>query len=139
MTAIESDYDETDYSILVGVRPSGERLRVDVMCTGSRDQLYLALRLATIEHCFDSSEPLSTVVDDILIQFDDGRMSAPLDALVDFCTKAQVILFTHHQRIVEEASDLARGSGQVFVHELTVAASRLKMITPNLMSNRIGR
>jgi hypothetical protein len=41
------------------------------MSDGSRDQLYLALRLATLEQHLDQAEPMPFVVDDILIGFDD--------------------------------------------------------------------
>ena len=57
-------FDESDKPVLVGVRPNGRRLRVEAMSTGTRDQLYLALRLATLDHYIDSSEPLPFVVDD---------------------------------------------------------------------------
>ena len=37
------------------------------MSDGTRDQLYLALRLATLEWRMETSEPMPFVVDDILI------------------------------------------------------------------------
>jgi uncharacterized protein YhaN len=118
LTAVETDFDESDRPVLVGVRPNGKRLRVEAMSTGTRDQLYLALRLATLDHYAESSEPLPLIVDDILIQFDDERSRATLDALADFSAKTQVILFTHHQRVVEEARGLDQATDRVFVHEL---------------------
>jgi uncharacterized protein YhaN len=118
LTAVETDFDESDRPVLVGVRPNGERLRVEAMSTGTRDQLYLALRLATLDHYAESSEPLPFIVDDILIQFDDERSRATLDALADFSAKTQVILFTHHQRVVEEARGLEQAADRVFVHGL---------------------
>jgi uncharacterized protein YhaN len=118
LTAVETDFDESDRPVLVGVRPNGERLRVEAMSTGTRDQLYLALRLATLDHYAESSEPLPLIVDDILIQFDDERSRATLAALADFSAKTQVILFTHHQRVVEEARGLDQATDRVFVHEL---------------------
>jgi uncharacterized protein YhaN len=118
LTTIDTDFDESDQPVLVGVRPNGERLRVEAMSTGTRDQLYLALRLATLDHYVDSSEPLPFIVDDILIQFDDDRSRATLEALADFSAKTQVILFTHHERVVDEARGLDRAADRVFVHAL---------------------
>jgi uncharacterized protein YhaN len=122
LETIDTDFDESDQPVLVGVRPNGERLRVEAMSTGTRDQLYLALRLATLDHYVESSEPLPFIVDDILIQFDDDRSRATLVALADFSAKTQVILFTHHERVVEEAGRLDDAAGQVFIHELGQAA-----------------
>jgi len=122
LETIDTDFDESDQPVLVGVRPNGERLRVEAMSTGTRDQLYLALRLATLDHYVESSEPLPFIVDDILIQFDDDRSRATLMALADFSAKTQVILFTHHERVVEEAGRLDDAAGQVFLHELGQAA-----------------
>lgn len=118
LSGVETDFDESDQPVLVGVRPNGERLRVEAMSTGTRDQLYLALRLAALDHYAESAEPLPLIVDDILIQFDDDRSRATLDALAEFSSKTQVILFTHHERVADEARRLERASERVFVHAL---------------------
>lgn len=116
--AIGTDYDADDQPVLVGVRADGERLRVDAMSTGTRDQLYLALRLAAVAHYLDSAPPLPFIVDDILIQFDDERARATLAALADFSTRTQVILFTHHAHVVDLARGLDQAPERVFVHGL---------------------
>jgi len=116
--AVETDFDESDQPVLVGVRPSGAHLRVEAMSTGTRDQLYLALRLATLDHYLDESEALPFIVDDILIQFDDARARATLAALADFSNRAQVILYTHHNRVAEEAAKLEGAGDRVLVHRL---------------------
>jgi len=118
LATIDSDFDESDQPVLVGVRPNGERLRVEAMSNGTRDQLYLALRLATLDHYVEGSEPLPFIVDDILIQFDDQRSRATLETLADFSAKTQVILFTHHERVVEQAKGVDGAAERVFVHEL---------------------
>ncbi|HSO83684.1 ATP-binding protein, partial [Thiocapsa sp.] len=117
-SAVETDFDEADQPVLVGLRNSGERLRVEAMSTGTRDQLYLALRLANLEHYLQSAEPMPFVVDDILIQFDDERALATLATLADFSVKTQVILFTHHGRDVEQARQLDPSQERVWVHRL---------------------
>jgi uncharacterized protein YhaN len=116
--SVDTDFDAADQPVLVGVRPRGQRVRVEGMSAGTRDQLYLALRLATLEHYLERSEPLPFIVDDILIQFDDARSRATLEALAELSVKTQVILFTHHQRVAEEARRLDGTGGGVFVHEL---------------------
>ncbi|MDT8376070.1 MAG: AAA family ATPase [Mariprofundaceae bacterium] len=112
-----TDFNERDEPILAGIRPKGERVYVEGMSSGTRDQLYLALRLASLEKFMESSEPMPFIVDDILVDFDDARSNAALSALVALAVKTQVILFTHHSHVVEQAKAL-QTSAQIQVHEL---------------------
>ncbi len=111
--------DENDQGdpILVGTRPNGARVLVERMSSGTRDQLYLALRLASFEWRLASHEPMPFILDDILVNADDARSRAALKILGELAAKTQVILFTHHRRIVDEARQLATVSG-LQVHEL---------------------
>ena len=110
-----TDFNEKDEPILAGIRPGGARVHVEGMSSGTRDQLYLALRLASLEKYMESSEPMPFIVDDILVDFDDERSQAALDALAELAQKTQVILFTHHSRVVEQSKKV---SGAVAVLEL---------------------
>lgn len=103
---LETDYNDGNTPVLVGVRADGRQIGVNGMSDGSRDQLYLALRLASLERYLASNEPLPFIVDDILIQFDDQRAQAALQVLAELSTKTQVIFFTHHWRLAELAKDL---------------------------------
>ena len=116
-TGLRTDSDDHGKLILVALRPNGVRLHVDAMSSGTRDQLYLSLRLATLEWRIATSEPMPFIVDDILINFDDQRSRATIQALADFGEKCQVILFTHHQSIVDVAGE-PEFAGRVFVHRL---------------------
>jgi len=98
-----TDFNDRDEPILAGIRPGGERVTVEGMSSGTRDQLYLALRLASLEKYMESSEPMPFIVDDILVDFDDARSQAALNALASLAEGAQVILFTHHSRVVEQS------------------------------------
>ncbi|MBR9982231.1 MAG: hypothetical protein KFF50_14470, partial [Desulfatitalea sp.] len=87
-----------------GVRPgAGELVRVEGMSDGTADQLYLALRLASLEQYLANNIPLPFVVDDILLRFDDRRSAATLDVLADLATRTQVVFFTHHRHLLEVA------------------------------------
>ncbi|MDH3393772.1 MAG: hypothetical protein OEL66_07170, partial [Desulfobulbaceae bacterium] len=113
----ELDVDfEGDQQILVGVRANGSKVRVEEMSDGTRDQLYLALRLAYLDHELDESnrEPMPLVLDDILMNFDDERTRATLKILAELSDKTQVIYFTHHHHLLE----LAKGIKQVQLHTL---------------------
>lgn len=110
-----TDFNEQDEPILAGIRCSGEKVYVTGMSTGTRDQLYLALRLASLEKYMESSEPMPFIVDDVLVHFDDDRSKAALKTLALLAEKTQVILFTHHSQAVEQAKQLP---GRVRVHVL---------------------
>jgi uncharacterized protein YhaN len=114
---LRTDIDDQGKSILIGVRPDGAWVKVEGMSNGTRDQLYLALRLATLESRLASGNPMPFIIDDILINFDDGRAEATLKALAGLAEKNQVILFTHHLRIVEIARKMDADK-QVFIHEI---------------------
>lgn len=95
-----------DHFKLLARRPGGELIGVEAMSEGTRDQLYLALRLAALElrRQSESHQDLPLILDDVLITSDDARGSNILRALAQFGAGGQVMLFTHHQHLV----DLAR-------------------------------
>ena len=111
------DYDE-DRQILKSVRVDGERLTMDQLSTGRRDQLFLALRLAAIEGHLGKGEPLPIIIDDILIQFDDAAASATFKVLADLSQRTQVLFLTHHEHLLEVA-DAAIGGAAYMAHSLS--------------------
>ena len=103
-SGLRADLDDSGNTILVGIRAqSGDSVRVTQMSDGTCDQLYLALRLASLEPWLQRHEPIPFIVDDILINFDNQRALATLERLVELSTKTQVIFFTHHSHLVELA------------------------------------
>jgi uncharacterized protein YhaN len=116
-TDLRTDIDDQGQAILIGVRPDGSWVNVEGMSNGTRDQLYLALRLATLQWRLQSAEPMPFIVDDILINFDDDRSRATLKAMAELGEKIQVILFTHHLRLVESARNM-NAQESVFIHEI---------------------
>jgi uncharacterized protein YhaN len=113
---LEADTDG-DRPILTGVRPDGKRVPAHGMSEGTRDQLFLALRLAAVEASCATSEPLPFIVDDVLVQFDDERSAAGLRVLADVASRTQVVLFTHHRQ-VRASAEAMNTPTQVIVHEL---------------------
>ena len=69
----------------------------------------------------DNAEPVPFIVDDVLVDFDDKRSQAALSSLAVLAKKTQVILFTHHTQVVDQAKKLPKyvqGPTHVQVHEL---------------------
>ncbi len=99
---LEVGFDEADDPALVAVC-DGHRLETHALSDGTLDQLYLALRVASLERLTTARGPLPLLLDDVLVHFDDHRAAAALAILSDLAKHTQVILFTHHARIVEIA------------------------------------
>ena len=104
--ALRTDEDDRGQPVLVGLRHQNRMIRVEGMSSGTRDQLYLSLRLASLQKRREAGEAMPFIVDDILVNFDDDRAKATLEALADLATGTQLILFTHHRRIAAEAEKL---------------------------------
>ncbi len=101
-------FNKSDEPVLAGIRSNEDLVYVEGMSSGTRDQLYLALRLASLEKYMESAEPMPFIVDDVLVDFDDDRSQAALKALAELAEKTQVILFTHHAQVVDQAKKLQR-------------------------------
>jgi uncharacterized protein YhaN len=96
---IETDIDDKGHPIVVGRRANGGIATVATMSDGTRDQLFLAFRLASLENYAGATEPLPFIADDILVHFDDERSRSTLDLLAEFGKTNQVLLFTHHRTV----------------------------------------
>ncbi len=119
------DY-EKDVPTLSAQRGSGQTVEVAGLSEGTRDQLFMALRIAAIELQLESTKPLPFVADDLFINFDDERAQAGLEVLRDLSGRTQVIFLTHHKHLiplvrqvfgagvnlVELERDLAAASGE---------------------------
>ncbi|MFI5306836.1 MAG: hypothetical protein ACHQ53_05775, partial [Polyangiales bacterium] len=103
--ALGVDYDERDDPALVCIDDHGRRVAVEALSDGARDQLYLALRVASLERFADQAELMPLLLDDVLIHFDDDRARAALQVLGELSAVTQVLFFTHHARIVELARE----------------------------------
>lgn len=97
------DFDDQDVPHLVGHRNSGKQVSIAGMSDGTRDQLYLALRLAYLEDYASRAESVPFIGDDLFITFDDARTAHALTALAAIGDRVQPILFTHHAHVVEIA------------------------------------
>lgn len=98
---LTTGFGDDDKPVLVAIRKNREQVQVDGLSDGTRDQLYLALRLAAIEHHVQTVSPCPVILDDILINSDDTRASAALQVIGDLAKRTQVLFFTHHRRLAE--------------------------------------
>lgn len=79
----------------------GHALPVEVLSRGTREQLYLALRLALAQSFAKRGMELPLVLDDLLVNFDLERARSAALVLRDFAAAGhQVLLFTCHEHLL---------------------------------------
>ena len=70
------------------------------MSRGTREQLFLSLRLALASSYARRGSPLPLVLDDVLVNFDADRAKAAAAVLRDFAAEGhQLLVFTCHEHI----------------------------------------
>ncbi len=112
------EYGDKDHPVLMGIRRDNSRCPVEGMSDGTRDQLYLALRIAAVESAAIQGEPMPFIADDLFITSDDERTSPGLRALAELGRETQVLLFTHHRSVVDTALSVVGAEG-LRIHELS--------------------
>jgi uncharacterized protein YhaN len=87
-----------------------EPKQVAQLSEGTRDQMFLALRVAAIEDYAKAAPPLPFIGDDILQTFDDERALAAMRSLTALSRTTQVVLLSHHRHLLDLAARLPEGS-----------------------------
>lgn len=105
-TRLRASFDEGDEATLVCVRADGGVVEPTGLSEGTRDQLYLALRLASLARHVEARGAMPVLLDDVLVHFDDARSARALELFADLAKRTQVVLFTHHAHVVQLARDV---------------------------------
>ena len=105
-----------DRSFALSAAPTGDASARDIrlLSQGTADQLYLATRLAICQMVLPEERRAPLILDDALANFDNDRMAAALEWLVQESARRQILLFTCHTREGEYLS------GRSCVHQLTL-------------------
>src|SRR3546814_11742841 len=93
------DFDKNPM-VLEGQRPDGHLVGIAGMSDGTRDQLYLALRLAALELHLRQAPALPFIADDLFINYDDARSEAGVRALAALSEPTQGIFLRRHPPLV---------------------------------------
>ena len=106
---LDTDLDNKLKRHLVGIRihnDAPELVKAEEMSNGTQDQMFLALRVAWLEERLEQA-PMPIILDDLLVNFDDERSQAILKVLANLAQKsnAQILLFTHHQHVLQLAGE----------------------------------
>lgn len=102
-TDLHVEYDDQDNAHLAGIRTNQSSVSIAGMSDGTADQLYLALRLASVDEYLSRAHSLPFVADDLFINFDNARAAAGFKVLAELAQKTQILFFTHHQHLVDIA------------------------------------
>lgn len=106
---------DRDREILIGVSKDGGSKESQIMSTGTRYQLYLALRLAGYEEFAAVRPSVPFIADDIMESFDEPRSEEVFRQFGRMAELGQVIYLTHHRHLCDIAEKIVPG---VQIHEL---------------------
>ncbi len=116
-SGLGADFSAADVPVLVGLRQDEKPVSIEGMSDGTRDQLFLALRLAALDRYLEVHEPMPLILDDLLITFDNERTRAILPQFAGLAKRTQIFLFTHHEHLVELCRQTL-GEDQFKLHRL---------------------
>ena len=72
---------------------SGQSQRVEHLSSGTREQVFLAVRLAMVKDFADRGADLPMVLDDVFVNFDQVRTESAVRTLLEFADQGQQVLF----------------------------------------------
>ena len=125
-----------DEDILLVDDGEGNPRSVDVLSQGTREQLFICLRLALAAGFARRGTVLPLIFDDVLVNFDVQRAQAAAEVMRDFAAAGhQVLLFTCHEHIQKLFKSLKVSVDVLPAHseQITVAkpkAARTKVAKP---------
>ena len=88
---------DKDYDIHIGDQ-NGRTFGIGYFSAGTKDQIYLSVRLALLEMLEDGKKRMPLILDDAFSQFDDERLISTLRSIVEIGKERQVILLTCQKR-----------------------------------------
>lgn len=110
---IEIERPTSDRDLIYVRRHDGAERSPEQLSTGTREQLYLAIRLGYIRHYCRGAEPLPIVMDDVLVNFDIERAKATMETLREFSRDVQVLFFTCHDYFVDVIREVVPNATEV--------------------------
>ncbi|BBO32341.1 AAA family ATPase [Lacipirellula parvula] len=88
--------------ILLVDNAAGEALPVDVLSRGTREQLFLSVRMALVANFARRGVNVPMVLDDVLVNFDIERTRRAAEVLSEFAAAGhQLLMFTCHEHMWE--------------------------------------
>ncbi len=96
----EVSVDPADLSVTVKEAATGKWREARLLSEGTREQVYLLLRVAMAEHLVTNGEQAPLLLDEVTVQSDQVRKAQLLDVLHRISAERQVVLFTHDDDVL---------------------------------------
>jgi uncharacterized protein YhaN len=102
---VEVGMNPRDLSVDVKEARTGQWRDARLLSEGTREQIYLLLRVAMAEHLVTTDDMAPLLLDEVTAQADSDRKRRVLDVLHELSADRQVILFSHDDDVVAWAAD----------------------------------
>jgi hypothetical protein len=89
----------SDLAMHVSARDTGAQIRVDDLSQGTREQIYVCLRMVLAKALSPDGEAVPLFFDDPCVGADDARSVALLETLLELSKTSQVVVFSHESRV----------------------------------------
>lgn len=96
--------DDKGVTRLICLDKQGKEWELAQLSRGTREQVYLALRLAVIHDYKERGVDLPVVLDDVMVNFDNPRLNASFDVLQACAKGSQFIYLTCQRQLAEYAT-----------------------------------
>jgi DNA repair protein SbcC/Rad50 len=97
---IDASVDPADLSVRVKEAKSGRWRSALLLSEGTREQIYLLLRVAMAQQLATTGETAPLLLDEVTVQADAERKAQLLGVLHELSAERQIILFTHDDDVI---------------------------------------
>jgi DNA repair exonuclease SbcCD ATPase subunit len=123
-TYLDASVDPADLSVRVKEAASGHWRSALLMSEGTREQIYLLLRVAMAQQLATTGETAPLLLDEVTAQADAVRKVQLLDVLHELSSERQIVLFTHDDDVAHWAEGALDGERDRLVQLRSPAAER---------------
>ncbi len=107
---VDASVDPADLSVRVKEAKSGRWRSALLLSEGTREQIYLLLRVAMAQQLATTGETAPLLLDEVTVQADAERKQQLLGVLHELSAERQIILFTHDDDVIGWAARALDGS-----------------------------
>ncbi len=108
---VEAAVNPADLAVRVKTADGGQWREAKRLSHGTREQIYLLLRLAMTQHLVREDEVAPLLCDEVTVQSDQRRATQLLELLHEVSRDRQVVVFTHDERALTWAETALDGEG----------------------------